>query len=349
MAGQDIYDPSYPFDPRQQQQQNFQPNYLPQYQQHYQGHLPLQTVPVHVLPPQGNYIPQHGSYSTEPYIRQNSIQQFYNQAQPFPNQNYLRIQQQSQQYHQQPPYLNQGSFQAPSQQPNNPNMFYQEALQPAFYNNNQYQSGQNGNDYYSNQPNAYQDDLLNYQDEYYNGQMQYQSPPHQRNNLTNGGSKLNSGNKYTAQPLIQPPLRDSPDYDDYIDNDMNNLKTNLAQNTNNNANNAGLSDEDIKRQQVWNKLQKANRDSIKNKGRSDSRNKNSLPPVGSQTTDNRQQQNGAKNQKVTKKEVQPQNNHIERNVEIIKNKENLIHRYPEKKYEVVYGKNLKGRVQDIKG
>lgn len=352
LAGQDnIYDPANQF--YQQQQQN----YIQQYQQpQYQTPVPLQTVPVvHTLPPPNpHYIPINGSYSTEPYIRQNSNQQFYNQPpQPFPNQAYLPIQQQQQRY-QQSPYLNNSQPQL-----QNPNMFYQEALQPAFYNNNQYPSGQNGNDYYSNQPN-YQDDLLNYQDDYYNGQPQYQSPPQQRqlNNIPNGtGSKLNSGNKYTAQPLIQPPLRDSPEYDDdnYIDNDINNLKTNLAQNTNNNAGaqnnaNAGLSDEDIKRQQVWNKLQKANRDSIKNKGRSDSRNKNSLPPVGA---NGNQQLNGKQassvKKNVKKEPQQPQNNHIERNVEIIKNKENLIHRYPEKKYEVVYGKNLKGRVQDIKG
>ncbi len=43
----------------------------------------------------------------------------------------------------------------------------------------------------------------------------------------------------------------------------------------------------------------------------------------------------------------PESNHLERNIEAIKNKENLTHRYPEKKYELVHGKNLSQRFKNL--
>ncbi len=248
-------------------------------------------------------------------------------------------------------------------------MFYQEPLQQSIYNNNQYNQYQqpsniqsNGTNYYNNQPSLdYENDSYNqYQDNAYynninNNSQGYAPQPAQRQNKPS--SQLSMGNKYTAQPL-QPP----PNDDDYNDannstHDLSLLKSTLEkqpnlmiqQGANNSTNNGALSEEDLKRQQVWNKLQKANKDV---KRRSDSRTKNGLPPVSnnlnaSQTSVKSNQPGQTKRVIVVKPAVKPDNNHIERNVEIIRNKENLVHRYPEKKYEVVYGKNIEARIKAI--
>ena len=42
-------------------------------------------------------------------------------------------------------------------------------------------------------------------------------------------------------------------------------------------------------------------------------------------------------------------NYLEKNKEAIKNKENLSHRYPDKKYENVHGKNIDQRIKRING
>ncbi len=256
-------------------------------------------------------------------------------------------------------------------------MFYQEPLQQSIYTNNQYSQYQqanniqlNGNNYYNNQPSLdYDNDLYNqYQDNgYYNNNNNshnnningqgYAPQPAQRQNKP--PSQL--GNKYTAQPL-QPPVNDN--YYNEAENstlDLSLLKTTLEKqpnliiqqlaNNNNSTLNGGLSEEDLKRQQVWNKLQKANKDV---KRRSDSRTKNGLPPVtnnlnASQISVKSNQPTTNKKVIVVKPAIKPNNNHIERNVEIIRNKENLVHRYPEKKYEAVYGKNIEARVKTIHG
>ena len=109
---------------------------------------------------------------------------------------------------------------------------------------------------------------------------------------------------------------------------------------------------------MWNKLQKTNKD-IKSKARSDSKSKG-LPPVSINVYNSQGSQSNVVNNNtkplpvrkapsITKPTKKDESNHIERNVEIIKNKENLVHRYPEKKYEVVYGKNLSSRVKNIQG
>lgn len=245
------------------------------------------------------------------------------------------------------------------------NMFVQEPLQPMFYNPaypmNIGGQIQNANNFY-NQQNEF--DNYQYHADYYNNQ--FMNPQPQSYQQQNGG-----GNKYDAQPLQPPPLiatprtnhtinsnnnkrvnqvefkqnnieYDSPDSDDNTDlnNEFNSMKVDKAPQNNKNSNNINnMSDDDARRQEeVWKKLQTANRKETKGSGQSKS---SGLPPVGS-------------NKSVVKTkpppfERKPESNFLEKNVDAIRNKENLTHRYPEKKYEAFYGKNIGTRVKYFQG
>lgn len=266
------------------------------------------------------------------------------------------------------------------------NMFVQEPMQPMFYNSsypiNMGGAGgplQNANNYF-NQSNDY-DSYPYQQADYYhqnniNNNQYLNNHPQQHNNL--------NGNKYDAQPLQPPPqmgtprnvnkinhnnnninaknMRNQPDfrqknlneYDspDSEDNaDLNNefglLKVfdkNKAPLVNNNNNKiTDLSDDDQKRQEVWNKLQNANRkENSKNLNSSQSKS-NGLPPVVSTKSSVKQKTPAPF---IDKKQ---ESNFLEKNVDAIRNKENLTHRYPEKKYEAFYGKNIEQRLKYFQG
>ena len=93
---------------------------------------------------------------------------------------------------------------------------------------------------------------------------------------------------------------------------------------------------DAKQQQVWNRLQKSREESVKKKGGRGVANNNSsrssgLPPSGPP--------------KKTQSTNSDQPNYLEKNIEAIRNKEDLTRRYPEKKYEALYGRFYKNRVK----
>lgn len=125
----------------------------------------------------GNISRQHltGSLSTDPFIPRQSVQNFFNQ------QPQIVPRQQPPRQFAQSPYTQQQNFQ------NNSNMFYQEPIQPMFYNNQYQQQNlnsdpQSSSNYYDQQ-NDYSND--NYND-FYNNQ-QYQSS--QRLNQYNSNLK----------------------------------------------------------------------------------------------------------------------------------------------------------------
>lgn len=109
-----------------------------------------------------------------------------------------------------------------------------------------------------------------------------------------------------------------------------------------------IKDDESKGQKVWQKLQRAA--ATKNSGGGGKKRAQQNNGVGSglgSSTSN-QSLNGMNNRPnngVVKKPPLPDRknepNYLEKNMEAIKNKENLTHRYPEKKYEIVHGKNLK--------
>ena len=246
---------------------------------------------------------------------------------------------------------------------------------------------QNASNYF-NQSNDY-DSYPYQQADYYNQNinnnnnnnqfMNHNHPQQQQHNNMNG-------NKYDAQPLQPPPqmgtprnfnknnnninaknMRNHPDskqktsneYDspDSEDNsDLNNefgllkvfdkSKAPFVNNNNNSNNkNADMSDEDLKRQEVWNKLQNANRkENNKTLNSSQSKSNNGLPPVVNTKSSVKQQKAPAPYM-----EKKQESNFLEQNVDAIRNKENLTHRYPEKKYEAFYGKNIEQRLKYFQG
>ncbi|CAF0932929.1 unnamed protein product [Brachionus calyciflorus] len=226
----------------------------------------------------------------------------------------------------------------PTQLISQPNMFYQEQVQPLFYNT-AYPLIQNSN--FQN-PNIYQDEFSN---------NSYQQQPFQflENRNFNGLQSVN-GIRYDAQPL-QPPMApprtnktisqqsndsydiNSPDLDDAEINDEN------SQNRNNGANMEFKEDRnDSRAQEYWVKLQKAREVRDKNSG-TKKKTGSSLPSMAS-------------NKALLKKPPLPDSgktNFLEKNIDSIRNKENLTHRYPEKKYENVHGKNVSERLKNIQG
>ena len=310
-----------------QQQHQFQPVSSPFRQQQQQQQLT------------GLFTLSHNGSLNEPLVQRQTALQFY----PPPNSQFIPIQQHTPQ-----PYQQQQRQYLQTQALVQQNMFYQEPLQPVFYNTNYY-----------NQSNDYSNDPYQYQDYTQSSQL----------NVKRTAPQTNSGSKFAAQPLQHPhiehaakPLKqnnfnnqlndDSPDsYDDNenaeLENDFNAGKLNMNANV--------LTEDDLKRQQVWNKLQKANKE-IKDKHRSSSKVKSGLPPVNNNVYSNNTIINSnssnakaaqMKKQLSISKEKKKELNHLDRNVEAIKNKENLNHRYPEKKYEIVYGKNLGERIKTI--
>jgi hypothetical protein len=251
------------------------------------------------------------------------------------------------------------------------NMFIQEQMQPMYFNQaypiNLAGSLQNSNNFFNHQQNDYDHYQFQQPNEFYSNN-QYM------NNL--------NSNKYDAQPL-QPPKMvtprlnnnnnnnninatknnsnkknidyDSPDSDDNVDQELTNEFTTLKvidknsnkNNNNNNNNNNDTSDEDLKRQEVWNKLQNANRKETKSNGSQSKM--NGLPPVVSSKSVIKQQQQHQqqKPSQSVMEQKRMEANFLEKNVEAIKNKENLTHRYPEKKYEAFYGKNMGARVKNF--
>jgi hypothetical protein len=247
------------------------------------------------------------------------------------------------------------------------NMYIQEQMQPMYFNQaypiNLAGSLQNSNNFFNHQQNDY--------DHY-----QFQQP----NEFYSNNQYMNNinSNKYDAQPL-QPPKMvtprlnnnnninatknnsnkknidyDSPDSDDNVDQELTNEFTTLKvidknsnKNNNNNNNNNDTSDEDLKRQEVWNKLQNANRKETKSNGSQSKM--NGLPPVVSSKSVIKQQQQHQqqKPSQSVMEQKRMEANFLEKNVEAIKNKENLTHRYPEKKYEAFYGKNMGARVKNF--
>lgn len=124
----------------------------------------------------------------------------------------------------------------------------------------------------------------------------------------------------------------------FVNNNSNNNNSN-----NNNNKNTDMSDEDLKRQEVWNKLQNANRKENSKTLNSSQSKSNGLPPVVSTKS--------SLKQKTTAPfmEKKQESNFLEKNVDAIRNKENLTHRYPEKKYEAFYGKNMEQRLKYFQG
>lgn len=90
-------------------------------------------------------------------------------------------------------------------------------------------------------------------------------------------------------------------------------------------------EDDLKRQQIWDKLQRANKD-IRTKNSSQV-NTARKPPTGQNNTGRKRNAPGS-----FLPPEQLGSNFIESNVNAIKNKENLIHRYPLKTYEVMHKK-----------
>ncbi len=252
----------------------------------------------------------------------------------------------------------------PPPQTQQANMYYPEPLQPLFYNTayplNTYPPA---NNYYNNnQPNEYLNDP--YQQQYqqpdlYNRsilqQQQQQQFQQQQQQHQQRQNNPNYGTKYDAQPLQPPPIPQPR-------NLANNNNNNYSQYSNEsyeqdspqddleeNDNQINDEDEDMKRQQVWNKLRKANKE-VKDKHSGVKKAPSSIPNsnYGNNSSSNKSNTNSS-SKKPPKPESsikKPENNYLEKNIEAIKNKENLTHRYPEKKYEVVHGKNLSQRFKN---
>ena len=240
--------------------------------------------------------------------------------------------------------------------PQQANMYYPEPLQPMFYNTayplNLTGTYTNNNSYFPQQ-----NDLINDPYQYQSSQDQFNQDQYQRQKqFSNRNGIYSSGSKYDAQPLQAPvpvprggnknynPLsqqsnesfdRNSPDSYNGDENELNNEFGLMKVYDNSKHPNSNMNEDDIKRQQVWNKLQQANKEKSAHKHKKG--NSNGLPPVGSKVF-NKKPPTGSQIPK-------PENNYLEKNIEAIKNKENLQHRYPEKKYENVHGKNLSSRAK----
>ncbi len=249
------------------------------------------------------------------------------------------------------PLIN-SSFQAPQFIPipiqQTPNMYYQE---PLFYNQAYPMNfpGALPNNYFNPISNDYNDPYQQnqYQQDLYNNRQPIpppqQSQQYQNNNPNTNNGFHSSGSKFETQPL-QPPVpvprsnnysklnshQSNESYEDEsytgeeFNNDFNGLKLNDKRNANN--------DDELKQQEVWNKLKEKHSGNMGKK-----KAPSGLPPVANKTSSNKKL-NGEK---------KPESNYLEKNIEALRNKENLIHRYPEKKYENVHGKNISNRVKLI--
>lgn len=220
------------------------------------------------------------------------------------------------------------------------NMFYQEPVQPMFYNT-AYPLIQNP---------GYQNANFYSQDEYGNS---FQQQPYQileNRNLQTVPQSV-TGTRYDAQPL-QPPAsvpRSNKNISQQSNNDSYEMNTpepdeselnnefNQMRLTNNQSNDEqNFERSDSRAQEYWVKLQKAKEARDKNSGlKKKIGSSNTLPSVGSYKG-------------VSKKPPLPNGtNFLEKNIDSIRNKENLMHRYPEKKYEVVHGKNVSERLKHV--
>lgn len=146
--------------------------------------------------------------------------------------------------------------------------------------------------------------------------------------------------------MASQPYYDNHQQDDIDENDLNNEFNNLSVYDKNYQNKrADEEDDDSKGQQVWQKLQKqaANKNSGGGKKRLPQNNSVGSGFGSSNSLNGNGKMNNGQNS-VNKKpplpDRKPEPNYLEKNIEALRNKENLTHRYPEKKYEIVHAKNL---------
>ena len=175
-------------------------------------------------------------------------------------------------------------------------------------------------------------------------QQSFQQPPQTNQRFININNDNNNQPQYShsqhSNESYDSPLPFNEIDDVELNNEFSSLKANnekLANFQNNRINE--LNEEDTRRQQVWNKLQKDRETKNKQTG-SGIKNKqginSGLPPVPIRQTLKKTQ---------TLPLVEKKDNFLEKNIDAIKNKENLAHRYPNKKYETIHGKNSESRLK----
>lgn len=332
-----------------------------------------QPQPFQLLPPPPPQAPQPPPLHSQ-YQPVQSLQPFTS-AQPFqfpqggiflipsPTANALVNSTSQFQFQQQQPSNNSQALQVIPQQ--NPTMFYQEPIQPMFYNTAYPLNLAGGSNSYYPQQTDYISDPYNYQS---TDELTTQYKLQKQRQLY---SNRNNGIKYDAQPLVPPTQMNVPQAQHRGNN--NNFKSNynpLSQQSsdsfegdnspesynadeNEMSNEFGslkIQDDDYTKAQMWKKLQQANREAAKEKsGKSKNKNANrdfqngGLPPVALKPPSYKKPQQSD----MRKNPSEP--NYLEKNKEAIKNKENLSHRYPDKKYENVHGKNIDQRIKRING
>jgi hypothetical protein len=153
-------------------------------------------------------------------------------------------------------------------------------------------------------------------------QLQQQKQPQKPDN-----TMMYNGNQQQQQQQHQHQQQEGYNNEQYDQNDEYDP----------NYDDVPIENEDMKQQQIWNRLQKSREESVRKKGRSPAKNaagsrSNGLPPTV------------PKRQPMLKPE-QDRTNFLEKNIDSIRNKENLSHRFPEKKYEVLYDKYYKNRAK----
>jgi hypothetical protein len=293
-----------------------------------------------------------------PHFYPNSNQQFnpdFNNNQQFYSPNQIQYQQPQQQhlpplpnnqYYNSLPPQPQQKLQHKEEEPNLiENMSYQQ--QQGQYNNQygqqqqqpQQQSYNQQQNYNQQQQNYNQQQSYNQQQQSYNQQQQNYNQQHQQITTTTTtttnekkyaidalGSNNNDNNNnapgYYGDNAINPNS-DPTNYDDYAD-----INPNFDElNANTDPNTTDPQDNEDKNQQVWDKLQRANKEIKKNSGK---------PKIMSRGS--------SLNKKSAYKPPQPpppvprrpdEPNYLEKNKVFIKNKENLSHRYTEKSYEQI--------------
>lgn len=100
-------------------------------------------------------------------------------------------------------------------------------------------------------------------------------------------------------------------------------------------------EDEMKRAQVWNRLQKSRQESV---GKRASRNSNKNGGGG-----NASRASGSLPPPAPKQTPSSDVNYLEKNIEAIRNKENLSHRFPEKKYQALYSKFYKNKGNNSNG
>jgi hypothetical protein len=278
----------------------------------------------------------------------------------------------------QPPPASIQAHSISTSQQQQPSMIYPEQhmqpIQPMFYNQPFSLANYPSQNYY-NQPNDFATDAYEYQayESFQNqGQMnekrnQHHHHQHQQQNSPKqniySNKNNNTNNSLNNRVQRANKLFKANNYSNNLDNETNSLSSNIHSidsynedemaDLNNDfvsfkvdddvymqqAKNKDDLNEDLKRQQVWKKLQKANRD----KHNSGSKQKkqltiSSLPPV-----------NKGAIKKLQAENKKPEINYLEKNIEALKNKENLSHRYPEKTYGNLHGKNINTRFKNLNG